>query len=262
MEPARPLPHFFQPLVRVIAGSRPVAMRTGPGTSAALAAAGKSAATVGGVIHLRRLPDRSPASAEIVAHELVHAAHPSPRPRFFGDERRGPEERLAEHTGGLARALVAPRLAAPPARRSQDRLAWGTQGMAVGAMGGALRALSNEIVPIPAVAQRKAQPPRAGSLVERTADLFRQPAGGSSPRVPAVADPEFPRPGDPPIVRRSSWDSVQRFSNPPIGATITTEAATTGGINAATFDALVEALEQRVIDELERRGLRHHPGVF
>jgi hypothetical protein len=35
-----------------------------------------------------------------------------------------------------------------------------------------------------------------------------------------------------------------------------------GSVDAATFEALLEALEQRVIDELERRGLRHHPGVF
>jgi hypothetical protein len=240
-------------------------MRTGPGTAAALAAAGKTAATVGGVIHLRRPLDRSPRSAEIVAHELVHVARPSPQPRFFGDDRHSAEERLAERTGGLARALVAPDLVAPPVQRSQDRLAWGTQGMPVSAMGGALKALSQEIKSAPpTLAQRTPQPPKGGSLVERTADLFRQSSSSSSsssssPAVRAAGDPAFPRPGDPPIVRRSSWDTGPRAETAP--ETGSTEAMA-GGINAAMLAAIVDALEQRVIDELERRGLRHHPGVF
>jgi hypothetical protein len=32
--------------------------------------------------------------------------------------------------------------------------------------------------------------------------------------------------------------------------------------NGAFFERLVDALEQRVLDELERRGHRHAPGVF
>jgi hypothetical protein len=31
---------------------------------------------------------------------------------------------------------------------------------------------------------------------------------------------------------------------------------------AELIDRIVDAIEQRVIDELERRGRRHHPGVF
>ena len=230
-------------------------MRTGPGTVAALAAAGKSAATVGGVIHLRRLPDRSPASAQIVAHELVHVARPSSKPRFFADERHSAEEVLAERTGGLARALMSSRPATPTVR---------TQTMAVGALGGAVKALSRDVaLPSPPVVQRKAG---GSSLVERTADMFRRPRAASTPAVPALAagaaaDPEFPRPGDAPIVRRFSTGQPAAATTA-AAATDATEAVMTGGINAATFDALVEALEQRVIDELERRGLRHHPGVF
>ncbi len=262
-EQPRPLPHYFQPLARAIAGPRRVAMRTGPGTTAALAAAGKAAATIGGVIHLRRLPDRSARSAEIVAHELVHVSRPSSQPRFFGDDRPSPEESLAQHTGGLARALVAPRLAAPPARRSYDRLAWGAQGMPVSAMGGALNALSRHITPVPASVARTPETKTGGSLVERTAGMFRQSstsplASSSASPLPAVADPAFPRPGDAPIVRRSTWDTVRRLDT----STRTTEAMTTSGIDAATLEAIIDALEQRVIDELERRGLRHHPGVF
>ena len=48
-------------------------------------------------------------------------------------------------------------------------------------------------------------------------------------------------------------------------------SATTGGSSAPErtpaddgelFERLVDALEQRVLDELERRGHRHAPGVF
>jgi hypothetical protein len=28
------------------------------------------------------------------------------------------------------------------------------------------------------------------------------------------------------------------------------------------LEQIIDALEQRVLEELERRGLRHHPGVF
>jgi hypothetical protein len=264
-ETPQPLPHYYQPLARAIAGRRPVAMRTGPRTTAALVAAGKPAATVGGVIHLRRLPDRSARSAEIVAHELVHVARPSSQPRFFGDDRHSSEETLAEHTGGLARALVAPSVGVPPPRPSADRLVWGTQGMPVSAMGGALKALSQQITPAPpSVAQRTPEPKKGANLVERTADMFRQSSGSSSapalaasPPAP-VADAAFPRPGDAAIVRRSTWDTVRRLDT----GNTETEAVTTAGINAATLEAIIDALEQRVIDELERRGLRHHPGVF
>jgi hypothetical protein len=269
-EPAQPLPHYFQPLARAIAGSRSVVMRTGPATQAALAAAGKAAATVGGVIHLRRAPDRSPGSAHIMAHELVHAARPSSAPRFFGDERHSAEEALAERTGGLARALVAPQVATPPAQRAHDRLAWGTQGMVVSAMGGALKTLNHEspaapAPPPPPVVQRKVQ---GGTLVERTADMFRRPSGSSAPsgggsRLPAVTDTQLPRPGDPPIVRRSQYPTVQRALDTGMASPSgDTEATMVGGLNAATFEALLEALEQRILDELDRRGLRHHPGVF
>jgi hypothetical protein len=305
-EPAVALPQHFRPLATAIAGTHPVTVRRGPATTAALEAAGKPAATVGRVIHLRRPLDRSPQSVEILAHELVHAAHASPRVRFFGDERHSTEEHHAMRTGRLARALVAPpatgdggaapatlvraldapQVASPPAQRSRDRLAWGTQGLAVSSLGGTVKALAGEIAAkIPATGGAKAPTVHRrtssggrSSLVERTADLFRQTAGPSA-TGPAGAgassaaagtgtpangmspvsnlEPSFPRPGDPPIVRRSTWSGVQRFNEGQAPA-----APTKGGIDPVLFEALVEALEQRVIDELERRGMRHHPGVF
>jgi hypothetical protein len=33
-------------------------------------------------------------------------------------------------------------------------------------------------------------------------------------------------------------------------------------INAEMIEWIIEAVEERVLEELERRGLRHNPGVF
>jgi hypothetical protein len=33
-------------------------------------------------------------------------------------------------------------------------------------------------------------------------------------------------------------------------------------ISDETIEWIIEAVEQRVVEELERRGLRHNPGVF
>ena len=35
-----------------------------------------------------------------------------------------------------------------------------------------------------------------------------------------------------------------------------------GTLDAETVEWIIEAVEQRVIEELERRGLRYNPGVF
>jgi hypothetical protein len=236
-------------------------MRTGPSAQRALAAAGKHAATVGGVIHLRRAPDRTARAAEIVAHELVHAAHPSPRPRFLDDDRHSHEESLARRTGSLVRALVGPRPA--------DGLARGTQGLAVGAGGGVMNALSHDpnhrsvssiqrsLASASSLPKGKGSPMPESSLVQRTAELFRQasvPATVSSQSVvQRESDPDHPRPGDAPIVRRSTWNGgIQRVQDAPT----VEQPAGAGGLD------YMESLEQQVIDDLERRGLRHDTGVF
>ena len=256
-DPAQALPSHLQPLARAIVGSRRVTLRTGPSARRALAAAGKQAATVGGVIHLRRAPDRTARSAEVLAHELVHAAHPSPRPRFLDDDRHSHEESLARRTGSLVRALVAPQPA--------PGLARGTQGLAVGAAGGVMNALSHDpnhrsntsiqrsLASASSLPKGKGSHMPESSLVQHTAELFRQasvPATvGSHAVVRRQADPDHPQPGDPPIIRRASWSG---------GVQPTPEVVATpvGGPD------YMESLEQQVIDELERRGLRHDLGVF
>jgi hypothetical protein len=106
-DPAVALPRHLHVLARTLAGPAEIKMSSGPHTRAALAAAGRPAATVGRVIHLASHPDASARTAEIVGHELVHAARPSSRPRFFDDDRHSAEEALAQRTGGLIRSLAA-----------------------------------------------------------------------------------------------------------------------------------------------------------
>ena len=73
---------------------------------------------LGRVVHLRRQPDTAPASAAVVAHELVHATRlardghqgsaPDPSgPRFFHDDLVDHEETLARRIGSLVRQMVA-----------------------------------------------------------------------------------------------------------------------------------------------------------
>ena len=91
-------------------------VRTGPATAAALAAAGRPAATVGRVVHLARRPDTSPRGAALVAHELAHVVASGP-PGAARPGEAGPDP--------LAAAWRAP--AGQPPKRT------GTAGLGAGA---------------------------------------------------------------------------------------------------------------------------------
>lgn len=116
-DPVIALPPRLAPLARALGGAAPVELRAGPGSAAALAAAGRPAATVGRVVHLSRRPDTGPASAAVVAHELVHATRPrhdaarqhepGPIPRFFHDDLFDHEEGLARTIGSLVKRMTA-----------------------------------------------------------------------------------------------------------------------------------------------------------
>ena len=118
-DPVVALPPRLEPLARALGGAGAFELRAGPASAAALAVAGRPAATIGRIVHLARRPDTAPASVGIVAHELVHAsqhARGSRRPgapaagavpRFFHDDAHDHEEGLARRIGSLVRELAA-----------------------------------------------------------------------------------------------------------------------------------------------------------
>jgi hypothetical protein len=301
------LPRHLQPLAAAIAGPAPVAVRAGPGTAAALAAAGKPAATIGRVIHLPLQPDRSARTREVVAHELVHAARPSPTPRFFGDDHNDDEEGLAWRVGALARSLASTTDARATGR---PELTYGTNGLVVvprprahagehrgGA--GSHGAVSTTLAPgwteaSPRQGQASAgleapwpllgrsriddagasfgsRPPVQGapgdaSASSRPGGRSRQTSTTPSSAAPAsrAGGTPAPFPAQMPSFARSSHQRL-----PGINATMT-KPATSPSLPQAegpplapeTLEWIIERVERHVIEELERRGVRHNPGVL
>ncbi|WP_298347637.1 hypothetical protein [Ferrimicrobium sp.] len=103
----RPLPARFRPLAQALGVVRPVHIRTGGSTREALQQVGQAGATYRGIIHLQKEPDGSPASVDVLAHELVHARLGKvAEPRFFRDRKIDSEEIMARRVGSLASTLV------------------------------------------------------------------------------------------------------------------------------------------------------------
>jgi len=268
-DPIRPLPSRMRTLARTVAGTDAVSLRTGPATARALADAGKPAATIGRVIHLPAPPDGSVRSTELLAHELVHAGRPSSEARFFDDDRDSHEESVARAVGSLARALSEPKQSTRG--RTDAVAAQGTAGLPVrggfmvfGGQGGTGTGGAASSVSASPVVQRSmtGSPDAGGPAVPLIARFFEEQS--SSPPVPPVpptagadrsgGDVNHPRPGDAPFVFGRS-PVTGNPSTPKVGES-------TAPLSAEAMEWLLDALEQRVVDELERRGLRHNPGVF
>jgi hypothetical protein len=319
VDPVRPVPAHFAPLARAIAGPRPVAVRSGPSTSRALRRAGKQAATVGNVVHLAASPVTAPPTSEVFAHELVHAARPSPIPRFFDDDRHSPEEDLARAAGNLMRAMQPPTIAghgpdgvvrrqSPADSRTPT---FGTAGLAVGASGGLMSALaggspSSPATPKPdstvrrspanrpAAQRRKARTTSTSSAPSRssTASTGGSSTGSSSNGSMSPSTTIFRSAAGSGIVRRETAPSI---AGPPgssifasggpaggndngngapsglaalaanvgaLGQSANTLSSSTSPADNELIERIIDAIEERVIAELERRGRRHHPGVF
>ena len=102
------------------------------------------------------------------------------------------------------------------------------------------------------------------SLAERTAHLFTPGAGSAetahgSPagnNLGSMAD--MGAPSQPTIRRLDSFGAPEPTVNQSTGESAPTHSTDDGEL----FDRIVDALEDRVIAELERRGRRHSPGVF
>lgn len=314
VDPVRPVPARFAPLARAIAGPRPVAVRSGPSTTRALGRAGKRAATVGNVVHLPSSPVTAPPSAEVFAHELVHAARPSPVPRFFDDDRHSPEEDLARAAGSLMRAVQPPTDAGQgPAEFIRRQAAadsrtptFGTAGLAVGASGGLMSALAGATPATPAAnspaakddeirrsragraaaERRKTRPATttssspsssaarssSSSLPSPTTTIFRSVAGSG------IVRRELDSSGAPGSSIFGSNGAIAGAGNhddgntPVAGGLLPSLGAAGQSANKVSnsnspaenelIERIIDAIEERVIAELERRGRRHHPGVF
>jgi hypothetical protein len=128
-----------------------------------------------------------------------------------------------------------------------------------------------------AEANRQPAPVVGGNLLERARALFSTsstqspaPTGltdfmveadGDAPPGP---DPHNPQPGDPPVIRRL-WTG-ESGTGPTGGLPVTTPSRpvdqSSAVVDAETIEWIIEAVEERVLEELERRGLRYNPGVF
>jgi hypothetical protein len=158
---------------------------------------------------------------EVIAHELVHIANPSPLPRFFDDVDRGPEERVAEQVAAvIRRSPVVPRTGVLPGRSRE------TPSASVGRVSSA----------------------GAISASGLAASITR-----GSPETPVVRRVET---AAPPQTAATTQPNEQTAASTNESGVIS--SAPTNLL--AQFDRIVELLEDRIINELERRGGRFRGG--
>ncbi len=111
LEAPQPLTGRWAELASALTGRAHTRVTTGARTRHALAAAGALGATTGATVHLARLPGRddAPGSApvRVLAHELAHSRTPVARPRFLlaGLIGHDEEERAARAGEGAAAML-------------------------------------------------------------------------------------------------------------------------------------------------------------
>jgi hypothetical protein len=227
--PSSSLPARFRPLTTAVVASR-VRIAHGPASRRALRAVGRPAATLGNVVHLSRAPDGSAASSELLAHELVHAATAPARPRFFAEPGHDEEEERAMRIGRVARSMQQARV--EPVRR-------------VAAVPVAPRVVQRveQAAPQLAAAQLAAPQQVAPAAVGADELIRRQPTIGSHRRRPTATPPATPP------TQTQTPQQVQESGGRPTPAG---PAPVSQRLN--DFEELLDMLEQRVLNELERRG--------
>jgi hypothetical protein len=243
------LPARWAPIAASIAPARRIRVSTDEASRRALRAVGKEAATTGDVIHLR--DPLGTVRPEVIAHELTHAAHPSPTPRFFADDDHGPEERLATRIGQMMRSSpVAPSLAAPlatqatrplpPVPTSTPSVPSPGPGGSTGTVSAANLAASLTGGTRTATTAPNAAPLGVPSPASASGGSPSGSSGGGGTSSSADAGGGSPLADDIVAVLRRSTDAsdwvVEQVR--------------------ANFDRVVEELERRVLREIERRGGR------
>jgi hypothetical protein len=248
---SRPLPIEYRPLATAIVGERqPVRVSTSHASRRALARVGKRAATTGDTIHL----DRPRPTPEVIAHELTHVAHPSPTPRFFDDDDRGPEERQAEQVAAvMRRSPILPTTSAAATRNRPTTAPTATT------------ATTATIAPTSTPTTTRA--PGTISASALAASITGNTSSGAVQRKQVVT-PAAPAPTAPDTIRRAD-------DAPTTAPTIPTSPASSTGesdpldqpalranpaATRAQFELILELLEERILAQLERRGGRYRGG--
>jgi hypothetical protein len=290
-----PLPTPLRPLAAALAAPRAVSVSSGAASAKALAAVGKRAATVGSTIHLPEPPERTP--LEVLAHELVHAAHPSAAVRFFDDDRHDREETTARRVGRLARTLTQEHLASAGIPNLRTAPVGGPAAYAALGAAHAWRAAPGGAAATGTGTAHNSVAARNDGAATRTGrsqplEVFTARAGLSPALARALTEPARPPAlrHDPAAVvdarsSRPAAETVRRRFSPPSspahhpaglfppvatphrGVPVTPEppsppVGSTAPLAEETIEWIIEQVEQRVLDELDRRGLRYNPGVL
>lgn len=269
LETPRPLGAEFSSLAAAITGRRsPVRWTSGMATRRALAAAGAQAATSGDVLHLADPPGRGPDGLRRLTHELTHLRTPLPRARFMlseTDHGHGPDHE-ADHDERTA--LVAGEFAetGPTGGGREDTAR--SAGIVGDLTVSGAAAVAQAVRAARQVATEVLSPRGAAAGLPDTLVPASSGAGaGGASGLPASTD------GSAQITAQTSTGELNGESNTegPTASGGHGGAARSGtvgrpGPSAASLDegfvdALVVALEARMLAEAERRGGRW-AGVF
>ncbi|WP_370964400.1 DUF4157 domain-containing protein [Amycolatopsis sp. cg9] len=201
---------------------------TGPRTRAALAAAGALGATTGSTVHLSTPPGSRPAALGVLAHELAHARRPVGRPRFLLGLPEGAadeDERAARSAGEAVRSTADRAVSAGVV----DRLPVGGAG-------------AGGVVDVATQAAKAAVADEVAQARQPVTQYF-----GAAAQVAAGEARDTAGEAAGPVAETANRAAVTVASGPP-GA----------GVD---LDRIAEAIEARVLRQLERRGGRY-TGVF
>jgi hypothetical protein len=251
----QPLPTPYRPMAEAITGHHRVLISTDDASRRALRSVNKIAATTGDVIHLAAPPAVGARHTELLAHELTHVAHPSPAPRFFADDDRGPEERRADEIARvIARSPLAPTASIGRRATPTSVAATGTSTDQVIRRSTASRSKRAQSTSGTVSAAVLAEQITSGAMRPSSPTQTMRWVKGVVPQAPPVSPATSVPPVAPPtdISAGSSafWDRLE-----------STEGSDWFRRQLqANFDRIVRLLEHHVIGELERRGGRTWKG--
>jgi hypothetical protein len=269
---------------RELSGRSAPRYTAGPATSAALRATGARAASSGDVVHLPGPPAATGPAGAVLAHELAHLRQPLGRPRFLLEratstpdaDERATVQRLARPGAPLTTAGTGAGIARATGAGIIEDLP-----VAPGGTGGLLEAARaaarEELATLTGGGDRTG--PAAGlegplattsePMATWTAGAFTDPGSALSPgSAPFPVGPAptgngtGPTTGLEPTVRTAFSAGASTLFGPG-----TASGAGASGEPGAPIlpeqivDSMVDALEQRVLAELERRGGRYS-GAF